>query len=156
MDQKVKAESPLNTIAGLTLRPAEDLVAWVEFKDGFKLHLRYVSRVKLLSISKACEYLKYDPQTHSRLKEVDQDKFLIKFFTAAVIGWEGLNARIVESLIPVDTSKMTPEELVREIPFKVEFLAAIARECFGLDNFIQQTAMDNKVFRPDSEEIAKN
>lgn len=143
-------------INNLIKKDTADLIQWVEFKQGIKLKLRYVSRQKLLQISKASEELKWQGPRKGRMPEMNSDKFTKLFVEAAVLDWEGVTPLSIGSIVPTDLSEVPSAEIDKAIPFSHEALSTLAKNAYELDNFIQEASMDLSTFKSDYEDELGN
>lgn len=131
-----------------TLVSDKPLSAEVEFRDGIFLTLNYVSRSALQQLYKNCTTLKYDRPTHQRTPQVDPKKFSAEFCKLAVKGWRGVTPAALASLMPIDLSNVSEQQRKEELPFTQETLLFIVERAYELDNFLQDTAVDAKIFNP--------
>lgn len=120
----------------------DELTTWAEFKDGFKLEVRYMSRSELQKLSKKCTSNRFDPKTHQRLTELDPDKFVPQFVKATVRGWSGLTPNKLANLIRVDLSSIPEEKWDDEIAYSPEQMAYLMKNCYDLDTFLNTVVTD--------------
>ena len=136
----------------LIVTDSNSLSVNVEFKDSIILTLNYVSRIKLQSLWKSCTTLKFDRTTRQRTPQVDGTRFSEEFSRLAVSGWRGVTPRaIAASLFPLDLSGMSEAEKDAEIPFTHENLSLLLSNSYELDTFIQDSAVDSALFKPEHE-----
>ena len=132
----------------------EQLTAVVEFKEGILLHMSYISRVKLQQLYKTCTEMRYDTTKKARVPQVDQKKFSEEFCRLAVTGWGGVTYDSLSKVLPLN--RVDPSRRKESIPFSHEQLFALVQAAYELDTFIQDMAVDARVFSPDLEDELKN
>lgn len=141
----------------LMTRTSESLTKDVEFKDGMFFTLCYVSRGKMKTLYNSCTSLRYNPTTKTRSPQTDVEKFASEFSKLAVSGWRGITPKKVAAMIPeLDLSKLSEEEKSADLPFDHDQLSVLVSNSVDLDNFIQEMAVDPKIFTPEHEEELGN
>lgn len=120
---------------------SKETTSWVPFPDidGFEVHLRFLSREDLLKIRSASLTFKFSKKTRQKEEEVDNDKFLQKYAERAIVGWKGLKAKHLAELLPVDISKMNPEE---SIDFDVDEATELLKNSTIFDQFVTDAMND--------------
>ena len=144
------------TLGDAIISDKEKMTAEVEYKDGIFLTLQFISRNTLNSISRTCVVQKYNEVTKSRQPQIDSDRFAESFCRRAVVGWRGVTLRKLARLIPLDLKRFPVEDHDAERPFEIADLITVVKNAYELDNFLQDTAVDLKIFRPDLEAELKN
>lgn len=143
-------------LAKLVPTNTESMTAVVEYRDGIKFKLRFISRSTLSRIGQLCVVWKYNDKTRQRQQHLDNDKYAAEFCRQAVIGWEGVTLRKLANLMPLDLSQVPAEDQDKDLPFDVDNLLVLVKNAYELDNFLQDTAVDIKMFRPALEEELGN
>lgn len=129
---------------------------WVEFK-GVRFCVRYMSRQKMLHFGEQCAVVAYDPKAKTRTRSLDVAKLTTMVTGHLLVGWSNCTLRTLQALMPLDTSNVDPSQLDAELPFNPENVSLVIANANGLDDFLQEIAMDPDNFRAvSSEELAKN
>jgi len=131
-------------------------VSEVDFPDidGFKVHVCYVGRDRLIKIRNSALVYKFNKRTRQREEEVDNDKFLEAYADAVIKGWSGLTVKGLGQLIPVDMTKMDAKQ---DIPYTAEDALDLLKNSTIFDQFITDTLNDFDNFEQDRKEAdAKN
>ncbi len=120
--------------------------AWVDYPglDGFEIELAILARQELISLRKSCMFQKFDRKSHLKLDELDETKFIRKFTEATVKSWKGLKYKYLEELMPVDISKVDPEE---EMPFTIEDAVLLVSNSTDFDTWLNEAVSDLDNFR---------
>jgi len=120
--------------------------AWIEYPgfDGFEVEVATLSRPELISLRKSCIVSKWDKKTRQPVETLDDDKFVRKFSEKTIKDWKGLKYKFLESLIPVDISKVDPED---ELPFSVEDAEILIKNSSDFDTWINEVVFDLDNFR---------
>lgn len=152
----VKATSAL--IADI-LKPTLTKTAWVEFKEGIMLEVAFVSKSKFKLITDQCTVLQYDPRSKVHQPKIDASKMIDLFVREAVKNWKNVTPRKLSQIAPIDLTNVEASIMDSEIPFSHEALAALTKETYELDSFVQEAAMDVRCFQQTvvpKEDAAKN
>lgn len=115
-----------------------------EALPGFVVTLAAMSREASKKLRENSEITKIDPKLRLPVKEMDEQKFLEGFVTAAIKGWKGLKYKYLPELMLVDLSGV--EDLEAEVDFSHEeavmllsnsqvFEAWVNDQVFSLDTF---------------------
>jgi hypothetical protein len=120
--------------------------AWVEYPEfeGFEIEVATLARQELIGIRKSCMFQKFDRKTHQKIDELDEPKFIRKFTEATVKNWKGLKYKYLEMLIPVDISKVDPEE---EMPFSIDDAVLLVSNSGDFDTWLNEVVFDLDNFR---------
>lgn len=140
---ETKTEAPaldLTNIDSLVLKG--NLETEVEYKNGLRIKLRYVSRAALSRMLNSCLTPKWDPKTRKSTPQLDNDKFVEQFCATTVLGWTGATIRVLSSLMPLDLSKVPNDKLDAEVPFTQSNLVALIKNALDLDEFLQNASTD--------------
>lgn len=133
-----------------------DLTAWVDFPgiDGFRVNFRFIKREELIKIRSKSLVVSFNKRTRQKEEEVDSNKFIKHYISAAVIGWEGLKIKHLPELLPVDISSLNPEEVIE---YSNEEAVELATNSSIFDSFVTETLNDYEVFsRKEEEAEVKN
>jgi hypothetical protein len=124
--------------------------AWVSYPEhpDFEVEVATLARQELISLRKSCMFEKFDRKTHNKVSELDEPKFIRRFTEATVKGWRGLKYKYLESLIPVDLSKVNPEE---EMPFTLDDAVLLVSNSGDFDAWLNEVVFDLDNFRSRSE-----
>ena len=120
--------------------------AWVDYPgfDGFSVEIATLARQELINLRKSCMYQKFDRKTHTKIDELDEDKFIRRFTGATVKNWKGLKYRYLEELVPVDISGVKPDD---EMPFSHEDAVLLVKESSDFDTWLNEAVFDLDNFR---------
>jgi hypothetical protein len=133
------------------INESDNLTATVEYKEGIRFIIRYVSRSSLMRLSRDCLTWKYDEKAKGRTQQLDNDRFAESFCRRCVVGWSGVTPHTLSKLIPLDLSKIDAAQRDEPLDFDFANLLVLVKNAYELDSFLQDTAVDIKVFRPDLE-----
>lgn len=148
----VKAPLSLASVLGKTVSPD----AWIEYKEGIKFHLRYMSKAKFRQLAEDCTEHRYNPQKQVREPKMNVEKFLQKFVADTILDWKGVTLRSLSRLVEIDVSGYTKDEMAQEISFSSAEAIRLMEMVYELDPFIQSCVTDIKTFRPALEDELKN
>lgn len=129
----------------------------VDFK-GIRFKVRHVNRTQLFNLGQSCTILSYDANTKTRVPRLDLPKLAKALANVLVVDWSGVTLRTLQGLMVLDgVDKLDAAQLDAPIPFTTENLEMLLTNANGLDEFLQDVAMDPANFRtvPPSE-LAKN
>lgn len=129
----------------------------VDFK-GVRFNVRHVNRSRLFAIGQQCTILAYDAATKTRVPRLDLPKLTKALANVLVAGWSNVTLRTLQNLMVLDNvGELSAEQLDAPIPFTPENLEMVMINANGLDEFLQDVAMDPSNFRSVSpEDAAKN
>ena len=147
--------NPVN-LGQCVMTNTESMIAAVEYRDGIMFKLRYISRHTLSKLSQSCLIWKFNDKTRVRQQQLDTERFAEEFCKKSVVGWEGVTPRKLASLMPLDLTKVPVEQQDAEMPFDLANLLVMLKHAYDLDTFLQDNAVDIKVFRPGVEEELGN
>lgn len=137
-----------------------ELSAWVEWKNGLRFKLGYLSRATATRLQDTCTTYAYSEGPGgrgNRVPKLDPKKFTSGFVETCLKDWNNVSLKSLSNVIPVNTEGRSEEELAAEMPFSVEDASVLLNEAPGLDDFLLSCAMDISIFRsPKEVEIAKN
>lgn len=128
-----------------------------EFPDieGFIVNLHYLDRKELTAMRKRTTVIKFSKTTRQREEEIDNDKFLEEYASAAIKGWKGLKVKDLSMLLPVDLSKAP--NLNEEIPYTEEEALDLLSNSTTFDQFVTDCMNDYEMFSKKSKDkIVKN
>lgn len=98
---------------------------WAEFKDGFEVELRYAPRALWVDIAQRSTTRAWDAKAMTETESRDNAKWRANTVEAVVVGWRGLSAAVVKSLVVVDDYDVeypyAPEECVWLMEQSMEF-----------------------------------
>jgi hypothetical protein len=136
----------------------KDQEAQVEYQGGLIFTLRYISRARLQSLAKSCTIMRFDPKSRGRVPETNPTKFTEEFCKLAVAGWTGVTPRSLAAsgVVLLDLSSLTEAEKDTPVPFTHENLIELVKNAYELDQFLQDSACDSRVFNPTKEEEEGN
>ena len=78
---------------------------------GFEVELAYLTKEELMKLRDKCTTQKLDRKTRSMKEDIDSDLFQEVYINAILKSWAGLKYKYLKSMIPVDLSKLSEEEL---------------------------------------------
>jgi hypothetical protein len=124
---------------------AKETVIDVEFPDieGFIVQLVYLGRDDLLKIRNSSLGYKFNKRTRQREEEVDNEKFIEEYSRRAIKGWKGLKVKSLPKLLPVDISKMDPNE---EVTYTEEDALDLLKSSTVFDQFVTDALNDYEKF----------
>jgi hypothetical protein len=113
--------------------------------DGFKVSIAAISREVSRKLKEESETTKIDPALRMSVTELDEDKFLEKFASAAIKGWSGLKMKYLSELLLVDASKI--EDLESEVDFSLENVVELLKHSQIFDTWINEQVFNIERFR---------
>lgn len=135
---------------------AEERMTWVEYK-GVRFQVRYLNRQALTTIGEQCAGLVFDPAMKGRVRKLDTIKFSKMLASALVVDWANCTPRTLQALMPLGVKGLSAEELDKPFPFNEDNLRLVFSNANGLDEFLQEIAVDADNFRVIPEaELEKN
>ena len=113
---------------------------WAEYRDGFRVELRYVPREHLRRISERCKVSEWDKRTHQSTEKSDGRKWAKEFAKDVFVNWEGLTPEVLKTLVEMDEYPTT------DTPFSVEDAEEILFHAYDFDLWAQQLSADLAAF----------
>jgi len=113
---------------------------WAEYRDGFRVELRYVPREHLRRISERCKVSDWDKRTHQSTEKSDGRKWAKEFAKDVFVNWEGLTPEVLKTLVEMDEYPTT------DTPFSVEDAEEILFHAYDFDLWAQQLSADLAAF----------
>lgn len=107
----------LMNIKGLIKKDVVSTINYPEI-DGFKVTLRYLGKKELNDIIDECTTKTINPRTRETVERINKEKFANIIAEKVVVSWEGLNAKKLATLIPVDLSEVKDLNEVVEPTFE--------------------------------------
>lgn len=131
---------------------------WIEWENGIFFDLVFLPRAEFQKLSRECTIMKFNPDAKPPRREQTTDpELLFKKFTSRVIkGWKGMTVRKAANLIPLDVEGLTDEQMETEVPFSEEQAIMLLKECYTLDTFLQESAMNLATFNAEHKDEVKN
>lgn len=68
-----------------------DLKVWLPLMEGVEVQVRHVSQGEFDTISKQATSTRFDPKSHTRREERDEEQFRTLLARAVVLDWKGIN-----------------------------------------------------------------
>jgi hypothetical protein len=124
----------------------DNLEAVVEFRNGLKFKVRFVTKVALNNLAKSCTTYKWDQRAKSRVPQLSVDAFVEQFCALAVKDWEGATLKVLQTLAPISTKGMSEEQVNSSLPFSQANLVTLMKNSTDLDEFLQNVCTDINVF----------
>jgi hypothetical protein len=123
--------------------------AEVEFTglEGFKVRIAAISRKLSKDIKEEATITKFDKNTMSHNKELDEELFIDKFTRAAVKGWSGLKLEYLPELMLVDLSLIDDEEGTGELEYSHEDAVELVMNSSAFDHWLNEVVFDLERFR---------
>lgn len=147
MDEKTSNPPVLNLAAFVPKDNGASRTVEVEFK-GVRFTVRHVNRSQLFSLGQSCTILSYDATTKSRTPRLDLPKLSRALADAILVSWSNATFRTLQNLMVLEgIDKLTPEQLDTPLEFTPENLQLVLSNANGLDEFLQEVAMDPANFR---------
>jgi len=125
-----------------------EMTAWFEYLDGFRVCLEYVNKKELQDMVRKSTRMEWD-DSHRQVERINEDVF-IKKLSAKIRDWEGLTPEVLGRLLPVDVSKID----VAEIPCNPENKIQILKNAYGFDDFVQERVTSLSRIREGQHEAA--
>ena len=124
--------------------------AWIEYPglNGFEVEVTTLARQELIALRKSCITTKFDRKTRKPEEFLDEPRFVSKFTERTVKNWKGLKYKYLETLIPVDISKVDPEE---EMPFSLDDAILLVENSSDFDTWLNEVVFDLDNFRTERE-----
>lgn len=144
----------LNDLSAFQIKVSPE--AEVPYREGLSFKLTYLSKPDLQRMMKGCVKMEHNPRTKQREPRIDNDDFMDKFCRRCVKGWTGATLRVISAIAMLDKSKITTEDLDKPVPFNHENLLFLLKNSYDVDEFLQNSATDVKVFNPNWEDEVKN
>ena len=113
---------------------------WAEYRDGFRVELRYVPREHLRRISERCKVSDWDKRTHQSTEKSDGRKWAKEFAKDVFVNWAGLTPEVLKTLVEMDEYPTT------DTPFSVEDAEEILFHAYDFDLWAQQLSADLAAF----------
>lgn len=114
---------------------------------GFSVDIAYIAREELQNIRKKCLTTKFNKRTRQP-EEIVDDKLFLKLYVEKIIrGWKGLKMSFLEDLLPVDISKVKPED---ELEYTPENALALMENSIAFDSWITGLVSDITAFNKNS------
>ncbi len=142
----------LGAVLAKTITPT----AWIEFKEGISLQLRYMPKSRFRAIADKHTEMVYSEATKARAQKINTEEYTKSFIKEAVLGWKGVTLKSLSRLCEIDISSYTAEQLEMPLPFSTAEMLKLLDLCYDLDGFISQSVSDIRMFRPNLEDEAKN
>jgi hypothetical protein len=121
------------------IKDTSDKKVLAEFRDGFKVEIRYTPRGRVQRIVEESMVTEMDPRTFTQKTRRDNDKFFTLMATEIVIGWSGLSAKVLRSMIEM-------EDYPDELPYSIEDAAELLAKAYDFDAWVQNIATHLECF----------
>jgi len=141
------------------IKPEAKLCTTVEYANGIKFNINYISRSKLQNILRSSSSVKWTDNGKGRQETVDPDKFRDKFISECVNGWEGVTPESLNNIVPMDSESLaalSETERKEPIPFSADQMKCLFEHVYGLEEFLQAASTDVSVFQTTKQEEEKN
>lgn len=135
---------------------APKLSTEVEIRDGMYLTVNHLPRPALQKIFKESQTMKMNYKTQMREASLNNDTFAKKFVDEVVTGWRGFTPKSIATLISLDLSGFSEEELKEAVPYDPEQMAFLLKGAYDVDSFLQTFVQDVTNFEPEAENERKN
>ena len=114
---------------------------WVEYREGFRVKLRYVPREHLRKIIERCQRVEWDHKTHQKKEtSLDQRKWAHLFAEEVFLDWEGLTPEMLRSMIEMK------EYPAGAVPFSIEDCEELLYHAYDFDVWAQELCADLAAF----------
>jgi len=119
---------------------------WVEFAglEGFEVQVANLSRKELNGLRKKCTTSKFNRKSRAIEEVLDEDKFVVEFAAASVLGWKGLTLDHLQTLILVEVGD---EDLAKEVEFTVDNAEVLVSQSSEFDTWLNEVVFDLENFR---------
>ena len=123
---------------------------WVEFAglEGFEVQVANLSRKELNGLRKKCTTSKFNRKSRAIEEVLDEDKFVVEFAAASVLGWKGLTLDHLQTLILVEVGD---EDLAKEVEFTVDNAEVLVSQSSEFDTWLNEVVFDLENFRSGGE-----
>lgn len=149
--------SELINLEALIRKDTANLTTRIEIGNGASIEIRYLSREDLVRISRSALIWKASSGGKGgREQVVDPDLFTKAFIEKVVCGWTGMTLRCLLDYIPLDLSSVPVDQLDAPLPYSPEQMALIIRNSYNIDNLLQDSACNIRLFQDvEAEEAAR-
>lgn len=113
---------------------------WAEYRDGFFVQLRYLTRAQLRHISERCKTTGWDKTTHEKIEKADQAKWAALFAREVFVDWKGLMPAVLRVMVNL------AEYPTEEQPFSVEKAEYLLLNAYDFDLWAQALSADLAAF----------
>ena len=103
---------------------------------GMTVDICYLAREELIKLRKRCVTTKFNKKTHQPEEELNDDKFLVEYCKAVIIGWSGFKYRYLEELLLVDISDLDPDD---ELPYTQDNAQTLMKNSNTFDTWVTET-----------------
>lgn len=138
-----------------TLLDEGERTAWVKFREGFELELKFMPRAEMQRMIETATVRKYNDDAKARVPTLDADRLVDQYCDKVVRDWR-VTPRAISTLYPIKTESLSKEDLDKPIKFSIPQMKKLTKKCYDLDIFIQQSCVDAKLFNIVDEEAEKN
>ena len=109
--------------------------------SGFFVEMRPMDRDLEQEFNRKCKRLTFDPKTHQRVEDFDNEKFANLADEKFILGWRGLTPKIINILIPtVAVASDVPQD--EEIPCTPEAKRILMARSKDFAQFILSVVVD--------------
>ena len=111
--------------------------------EGLSITVAFASKEAMSAVRKECVTHTYNKKTRSMDETVDEDKFATAYVAAVVKGWTGFKYSYLAELLPIDLSKVKPEE---QLPFTVDNAVMLMQNSTSFESVVGDMINDIKAF----------
>lgn len=118
----------------------EDISAWVPFKHGFEIHIKYMPKKDLEEMSKGCQRKSYI--NHQPVMETDEGLFRKKIADELILDWRGLTGAVLKkmfALVDVEDDEVCPCDDANKM--------YIIDNAYDFDNFVIDSITNIELFK---------
>lgn len=121
------------------LKEKQELSAWVEYRDGFKVHIRHLPRRELKALRKRATRKDWDKRSHQPV-DIIEDDIILQGLADCVLGWKGLTREVALGVLPI--TEEAAEKIEGELPFTKTNALALIKEAYDFQEWLQDKVTD--------------
>ena len=111
---------------------------------GMKVEIAYASKTVLENLREKSQVQKFDTETGTPFKSIDNDLYVKNYAETIVLGWKGFTGAHLASLVLVDETEL---DLEAEIDFDQETAVFLMANCPAFDRWVVNSANALENFR---------
>lgn len=120
------------------VRQKSDRTMWAEYRDGFMVCLRHVTREELRKMVKRATVSGWDSKTHQAKEDVDPEKYA-KELSSLIVDWKYLTPDVLRSMIDL-------KEYPDDNPYSARDAEALVKDAYDFDAWVQTTVTNIDIF----------
>jgi len=117
----------------LSGRVQVEKTVWAEFRPGFDVEVRYLTRQKQSALFNDCQRRTWDAGAGRETATLDPAKFRRALAEQVVAGWRGLTAAALREIVLID-------DYPDDVPFSAEDCVWLLEQSSEFENWVQTVA----------------